>query len=322
MQSWYDAPAWRERLAATLNGGDSLEFTADALRIGSKPVPLRHNALRFRQDDGYNDTFGLQWNRYRDIQLDHVNDTRLTRDRFLRETGWKPNELQGELILEAGSGAGRFTRLMAEAGAHLVTFDYSSAVDANVQNNGSYENVAFMQCDIFDMPFRENAFDRVFCHGVLQHTPDPGAAFGHLSRVLRRGGRMSIDVYHRDGRIRPWKSKYLWRPFTTRMEPRKLLAFLEWFIPKWLPFDTVIKRLPVLGNYVGAVIPCWNYFYTDLPREKKVQWAILDTFDALAPTYDLPVTLSEVREWFRTCGYAEFEVREGGNGVVGNGVKA
>ena len=140
-----------------------------------------------------------------------------------------------------------------------------------------------------------------------------------LARVVRPGGRISIDVYRKDGLIRPWKSKYLWRPLTTRVRPERLLAFLEWFIPKWLPIDTAIKRIPRLGNYLGAVIPCWNYYFTDLSPEQKRAWAIMDTFDALAPVYDNPVRLEEVRAWFAELGWPEFEVRPGGNGVVGNG---
>jgi len=140
--------------------------------------------------------------------------------------------------------------------------------------------------------------------------------------MLRPGGRITIDVYLKDGKIRPYKSKYLWRPVTTRIAPQRLLRILEWFIPKWLPIDTIIKRVPVLGNYLGAIVPCWNYFYTDLSKEEQVQWAIMDTFDALAPTYDNPVTIEQVETWFRHCDYSEFEVREGGNGVVGNGLKA
>lgn len=315
-----DAP-WPERLRQLLSWSTQCAVGEDALALDGRAVPISNGVLRFRTADGYNDTFALQWKRYRDAQLDHLNDSTLTRDRFLRETGWQPAQLAGERILEAGSGAGRFTHLMAQAGAELVSFDYSSAVDANVETNGDFGNVAFMQCDIFDMPFRPGAFDRVFCHGVLQHTPDPRGAFLRLARMLRPGGAISIDVYYRDGRIRPWKSKYLWRPLTTRVAPERLLAFLEWFIPKWLPLDTLIKRTPLLGNYLGAVIPCWNYFDRALPPRRKVEWAILDTFDALAPAYDLPATLDEVREWFATAGFEQVEVREGGNGVVGNGVK-
>lgn len=317
----YCAAPWSEQLRRVLAWRDRFEAGPEGIRIDERLVPVRGDVLRFRQDDGYNDTFALQWKKYRQTQLDQMGKAALTRERFLRETGWRLDELAGQLVLEAGSGAGRFTALMAEAGAVLVTFDYSSAVEANVLNNGRHPNVAFMQIDIFEMPFREGAFDRVFCHGVLQHTPDPGAAFARLARMVKPGGRIPIDVYHRDGRIRPWKSKYLWRPLTTRMEPGKLLAFLEWFIPKWLPFDTLIKRIPVLRNYLGAIVPCWNYWYTNLSPEQKVQWAVLDTFDALAPAYDLPATLDEVRAWFRDGGFTQVEVREGGNGIVGNGVK-
>jgi hypothetical protein len=64
-----------------------------------------------------------------------------------------------------------------------------------------------------------------------------------------------------------------------------------------------------------------NYFYLPLSPEQKRRWAVMDTFDALAPAYDIPVTLGEVGHWFEEAGYERFEVREGGNGVVGNGVK-
>lgn len=290
------------------------------MQIGDRFVPLEKGVLRFRQDDGYNQSFALQWNRFKSNQIDQVNGTALTQIRF-DETGWAPEEMKGQLVLEAGCGAGRFTRLMAEAGATLVSFDYSAAVDACAENNDRFPNLTLMQADIFDMPFKDGVFDRIFCHGVLQHTPDPEKAFFSIERKLKPGGLISVDVYRKDGLIRPWKSKYIWRPITTRIQPEKLLAFLEWFIPKWLPLDTMIKRIPILGNYLGAIIPCWNYFYTDLSKTEKVQWAIMDTFDALAPAFDLPITLDDARRWFKTLGYTDFEVREGGNGVVANGRK-
>jgi SAM-dependent methyltransferase len=308
-------------LARVLPGSQPVELYDDRLQIGEHTIPRRGGVLRFREDDGYNASFARQWKAFPRDQLDGANGTRLTRERFLRETGWRLADLAGALVLEAGSGAGRFTALMAEAGAELVTFDYSSAIDVNRANNGRFPNIAFMQADIFDMPFRDGAFDRVFCHGVLQHTPDPARAFRALDRVLRPGGLISIDVYLRDGKIQPWKAKYLWRPLTTRIPADRLLAFLEWFIPKFLPLDTVIKRIPLAGRYLGSIIPCFNYFYTDLSADDKRRWAVMDTFDALAPTYDIPVRLSEVETWFKQAGYSQYEVREGGNGVVGNGVK-
>ncbi len=48
-------------------------------------------------------------------------------------TGW-PKDMKGETILEAGSGAGRFTEIMVKTGANILSFDFSSAVDANRGN--------------------------------------------------------------------------------------------------------------------------------------------------------------------------------------------
>ena len=46
---------------------------------------------------------------------------------------------------------------------------------------------------------------------------------------------------------------------------------------------------------------------------------ILDTFDALVPTYDYPQTDQAVMEWFESAGLVDARVRLGENGVLGNG---
>lgn len=305
-----------ELLKEVIDG--DLTCAKGGIRCGDAFVPLRRGVLRFREDNGYNEPFALQWNLFKTNQIDAINRTKLSLIRFA-ETKWRIDDLWGQKVLEAGCGAGRFTRILAEAGARLVSFDYSAAVDACAENNGQFDNLTLMQCDIFAMPFRPGSFDYVFCHGVLQHTPDPKAAFMALARLVAPGGFISIDVYRKDGLIRPWKSKYLWRPLSTRIRPQTLLRFLQWFIPLWLPIDTAIKRMPRIGNYLGSIIPCWNYYLTDLSPEQKVAWAIMDTFDALAPAYDVPVHLEDVRVWFAELGWSDVEVRPGGNGVVGNG---
>jgi SAM-dependent methyltransferase len=314
-----------DRIAGTLRNAlaGSVTVSSEAgdpvVKWAGRSVPVKNGVIRFRTDDGYNDSFARQWKLFQLNQYDSFNGTRITRDRYLRETGWPDTGLVGEYILEAGCGAGRFTEILAGTGANLLSIDYSSAVEVSAEQNAHSINTVFAQADILDLPFRPQAFDRVFCHGVIQHTPNPTKAFESLSTLVKPGGRLSIDVYLKDGKIRPWKSKYLWRWWTTRVAPERLMAFLEWFIPKWLPLDTLVKRTPILGNYFGAIIPCWNYFYTDLPKAEKVRWAILDTFDALAPAYDIPVTIKDVEAWFRNASYEDVEVREGGNGVVGNG---
>ena len=288
---------------------------------GLREISILNAIPRFIEGSNYADNFGLQWNVFRSTQLDSYIGKPISGDRFWHNTKWDPKELAGKKVLEVGSGAGRFTEIFLKAGAKVCSLDYSNAVEANYKNNSHKGDLCLIQADLFNMPFEDNSFDFVFCHGVLQHTCDPEKAFYSIEKKLKKGGKISIDVYHKDGKIRPWKSKYLWRPITTQMNPNHLLAFLKVFIPIWLPFDTVIKCIPVLRNYLGAIIPCWNYFYMDISLREKFRWAIMDTFDALAAVYDNPVTMSEAKNWFETCGYKNCEVFEGGNGIVGNGIK-
>ncbi|HAP40568.1 MAG TPA: class I SAM-dependent methyltransferase, partial [Nitrospira sp.] len=77
--------------------------------------------------------------------------------------------------------------------------------------------------------------------------------------------------------------------------------------------------LPLIGRVLGMGIPCWNYHYLPLSHEQQVEWAILDTFDALAPVYDDPQTPDTIAEWFRSAQLTDVRVRIGGNGVLGNG---
>ena len=53
-----------------------------------------------------------------------------------------------------------------------------------------------------------------------------------------------------------------------------------------------------------------------------VVWAILDTFDALAPKFDQPQTLEELHRWFRQAGLSNVRVEHGSNGIAGNAIKS
>ncbi len=151
----------------------------------TRTVPLRDDVFRCRDDDGYNNSFALQWRTFKSNQIDAVSGTDLTARRF-HDTGWSPDDLRGKLTLEAGCGAGRFTRLLAEAGADVVAIDYSAAVDVCREMNGHFPNVLFMQCDILEMPLRPESFEYVFCYGVLQHTSNPKTTFLALTHGSAR----------------------------------------------------------------------------------------------------------------------------------------
>jgi len=285
----------------------------------TSPARVRDGIPRYVDELDYVESFGDQWQRYRRVQLDSETGKSLSRDRLFRGTGWTPEELEGELVLEVGCGAGRFTEVLLDSGAHVVAVDASTAVDACRQTCGDHPNLSIVQADLHALPFRAGSFDRVFCYGVLQHTPDPERAFRALVEQVRPGGLLAADIYRHQPFIDRWSAKTLWRPLTTRI-PRDLLRrIIEWYIPKWLPIDDQLRRPPRIGRFLVAVIPCWNpYGLFDLSGEEKVAWTILDTFDALAPRYDNPQSVEDVEGWCRRAGLEDVSVRYGGNGVEVN----
>ncbi|NKB23690.1 MAG: hypothetical protein GKR87_04805 [Kiritimatiellae bacterium] len=84
-------------------------------------VKIADGIPRFCSDDNYANNFALQWNVFRSTQLDSISGIPLTFDRFWNNTKWKPGKLLGKEVLEVGSGAGRFTEILLQAGAKVTS---------------------------------------------------------------------------------------------------------------------------------------------------------------------------------------------------------
>jgi SAM-dependent methyltransferase len=270
--------------------------------------PVVNGIPRFVEAQNYAANFGMQWNRFPKTQLDSHSGLSITRDRLIGETGWSEGDLRDQLVLEAGSGAGRFTEIVLGMGARLVSVDYSNAVEANLANNGPNPALLVVQADICKPPFAPYSFDRVFCLGVIQHTPVPAITFRALARMPKPGGTLVIDAYIK--RLRTLlHSKYALRPFTRRMDEDKLLALVEQMVRWLLPVSDMLGGVPAIGHYLQRLVPVINYRKAYPLSDKQVyEWAVLDTFDALGATFDNPVTANEMRLWFQDAGYTEIEV--------------
>ena len=157
--------------------------------------PLVNGILRFVPQDNYASSFGLQWNRYRTTQLDSYTGLTITRDRLTRLLGGSLEPVRGKTILEAGCGAGRFSEILLEAGAHLQAVDLSSAVEANHANCRGFDHYSVCQASIVELPFAPEQFDIVICIGVIQHTPDPEETMAALCRQVKPGGMLVVDHY-------------------------------------------------------------------------------------------------------------------------------
>jgi len=241
--------------------------------------PIVNGVARFVQREHYAQSFGLQWNVHRRTQLDNYTSLPISRNRLFQVSGW-PQDLRGQTIMEAGSGAGRFTEVLISTGAQVLSFDLSSAVDANHSNNGDRPNLLLFQADMSDIPVRRLSMDKVICLGVLQHPRDPAASFRHLTEHVRPGGELVIDVYasHLSALI-SWK--YALRPLTKRVDRARLHRITAAVTPPLVPLSAWLYRMA--GRVGARLLPILQSDHLGLPPEFNREWAILDTFDMYSP---------------------------------------
>src|SRR4051812_20840866 len=277
--------------------------------------PVVNGVVRFVQREHYAQSFGLQWNAHRKTQLDSYTGLPLCRNRLFQVSQW-PEDLRGQTILEAGSGAGRFTEVLVSTGAQVLSFDLSTAVDANYANNGHHPNLVIFQGDMSDIPVRPLSVDKVVCLGVLQHTPDPAAAFRRLTEHVRPGGELVVDVYA--ARIRSLISwKYALRPLTKRADRRSLYRIIAAVTPPLVPLSAWLYRRA--GRLGARLLPIIQYDHLGLSPALNREWAVLDTFDMYSPAHDHPQTVDTVRRWYEEAGFVSVSVGYGPNGVIARG---
>ena len=316
-------PACRSELALD-EGGEVRDGKVETGRLRctacAAAYPIVRFIPRFVPLENYASGFGLQWTIHSRTQFDATSGAGISRERFAAETGW-PARLEGETILEVGSGSGRFTEPAAATGAMVVSVEYSTAVEANYASNGSRENVLIVQGDIYALPVPPASFDRVFCIGVLQHTPDVERSFRALVPCLKPGGSLVVDVYRKPrGLRRLLATKYLARRWTSRVPPERLYPLTRKYVETMWPLARVISRIPRVGKKLNWMLLIADYRGVyDLTDAQLREWAVLDTFDMLAPRYDTPEDRETLQRWYEDAGMTEIDVRYGYNGVEGRG---
>ena len=254
--------------------------------------PVNDYVPRFVGTDKYVDTFSFEWNKFYDVQMDILNNTDESERTFKWKTGWKPEDLNGKLILDVGIGAGRFAEVVSKWGAEVVGVDLSFAVDAAYKNIGQRKNVHIIQTDLFKLPLEKEAFDYIYSIGVLHHSPDTEKAFKAIVPYLKKGGELAVFLYAR-GHYHYFSD--MWRRITTKL-PIKVMYYLSAIaVPLYY-----IHKIPFWGKAAQFLLPTANW-----PSWK---WRWLDTFDWYTPKYQWKHTWPEVYKWFRDEGFTEIEL--------------
>jgi len=136
-------------------------------------------------------------------------------------------------LLEVGSGTCQLSNYLA-----IGTNNKICAFDGSLQSlklgkefakKNNIQNVDFVRGDIFDKIFEDEAFDFIWCNGVLHHTDNPYEAFRCITPNLKKGGYIFVGLYNKFGRFRTKFRKYIYKLFG-----KKVL----------IKFDPVLRKIP------------------------------------------------------------------------------
>jgi SAM-dependent methyltransferase len=106
---------------------------------------------------------------------------------------------RGRAVLDVGCGAGVEVIRFARGGARVAGVDAARSAAAltrqNLTQQGLEAGVAVAEGEA--LPFRDETFDFVYAHGVMQYAADDRRVVAECRRVLRPGGLAMFQAYNR-----------------------------------------------------------------------------------------------------------------------------
>ena len=165
--------------------------------------------------------------------------------------------IEGELVLDVGSGLGYFSRLVAARGGCPISLDI--AVELLRQRKSELPEC--VQGSALSLPFPDGTFNVVVSSECVEHTPDPLLAIREMVRVLRPGGTLVLSTPNR-----------VWRWSVTVAETLGIRKFSG--VENWVGRRQVRRAL----RGTGAEIVADHGLYL-IPFQFKPLWPLIEWFN-------------------------------------------
>jgi SAM-dependent methyltransferase len=293
--SWIDPKTKKPLIACA----DSL-VRADTMEV---IAPIIDGIPRFVDvEQNYAESFGFQWKRWDNVRSDTRSEGEGLRETVKRRTHFDEYPIEGKTILECGMGGGDDTEiLLSFPFSEIYSFDISTAVERAAKYLHD-PRLVLLQASIYDIPYPDYSFDVVYCHRVLQHTPDPKAALRCVCRKVKEGGILFAHSYRRSWRhMSEWRYKYRW--FTKRLSWKWLAGFLDRHGPLMDRIGWRLHRQNALTRVLGYNFFPFYLVHGNFERDQRIELEKQITFDALTPRHDHPMTSGTFRKIIESEGF-------------------
>jgi len=252
------------------------------------------------------ESFAWEWNRY---------PGSLPEDKkiFLEETQIPPEEFKGKLVLDAGCGMGRYSKVALSLGAQVVAFDLSEAC-LRLEAEGPNPKLHVVCGDLHNPPFKKEIFDIIYSQGVLHHTSNTRTAFEKVALLLKHGGLLSVWLYGKAGRFAEFATNPI-RDDRKWIERHRRLAWAVVGVRHCISdmVRALSVHLPVKATYaicypltVLGVIPGIKYLTFSVHPNFQVR--LIENFDWISPPFQYHHTKEELSGWFKEAGFKVLKV--------------
>lgn len=182
---------------------------------------------------------------------------------------WEKASSKSGLWLDAGCGAGTYSRFMARQGTKVIGADYSLLSLQKAKARGD-DDVSWCKADVNHLPIKAGCCDGVICFGVTQALEDSVTVTQELSNVVRPGGQVWVDALNglclphilerflRWVRGRPMHLRYeSHRDMKALMRNAKLINIKLYWLPilpsRWSQYQWLVENR--LAEWVFNYVP-------------------------------------------------------------------
>lgn len=280
--------------------GEFLVQIGDSVKV----APIVNGIPRFVPATNYAKSFGWQWNNWEHVRSQNRGSGLKLKELLLKRTNFDQFDLSGKTLLECGMGGGDDTEvLLSLPFSEVHSFDLSNAVDRAFRFLKD-KRLVLSQASIFKIPYADESFDVVYCHRVLQHTPDPKLALESICKKVKPDGLLFAHAYKRSkAYMSEWRYKYRW--LTKRLPMKWIYYYVRIFGAFLHHLNRVLYKRKLTRYFAYRFVPFYYKNSPGLPTRELIELERLITFDALTPWHDHPMS---PEDFFGTIEKNGFEI--------------